>query len=153
MIQAGQRYKLSGLAAAHLNGKTCKIRRYDEEKKRWIVDLDADLEKNNDAPKALRAENLKPITEPPLGGPSTPPPAAAQQPFLPELRPNVTVRYRALKRGTFARVQPVKAAFAKEIGDVKGLLERELHYRTHGQRVAAHVQRNERTAGARERVG
>ena len=55
MIQAGQRYKLSGLAAAHLNGKTCKIRRYDEEKKRWIVDLDADLEKNHDAPKALRA--------------------------------------------------------------------------------------------------
>ena len=28
------------------------------------------------------------------------------------------------------RVQPVKAAFAKEIGDVKALLERELHYRT-----------------------
>ena len=47
-----------------------------------------------------------------------------------ELRPTVTVRYRALKRGTFARVQPVAAAFASEIGDVKTLLERELHYRT-----------------------
>lgn len=47
-----------------------------------------------------------------------------------EQRPNVTVRYRALKRATSARVQPVKAAFAAEIGDVKAVLERELHFRT-----------------------
>lgn len=47
-----------------------------------------------------------------------------------ELRPNLTVRYRALKRGTFAKVQPVANAFSSEIGDVKSLLERELHYRT-----------------------
>merc|ERR1719152_590015 len=46
------------------------------------------------------------------------------------LRPSIVVRYRALKRGTFAKVQPVKAAFAKDVGDVKALLERELHFRT-----------------------
>ena len=47
-----------------------------------------------------------------------------------EQRPNIIVRYRALKRGAFAKVQPVANAFASEIGDVKSLLERELHYRT-----------------------
>merc|ERR1719152_1074971 len=46
------------------------------------------------------------------------------------LRPSIVVRYRALKRGTFAKVQPLKAAFAKDVGDVKALLERELHFRT-----------------------
>ena len=33
------------------------------------------------------------------------------------LRPSIVVRYRALKRGTFAKVQPVKAAFASDVGD------------------------------------
>lgn len=50
--------------------------------------------------------------------------------MAPEVRPQITVRYRALKRGTFAKVQPVKAAFATDVGDVKALLERELHFRT-----------------------
>ena len=49
---------------------------------------------------------------------------------LPEVRPLVTVRYRALKRGTFARVQPVAAAFSSDVGDVKLTLERELQLRT-----------------------
>lgn len=48
----------------------------------------------------------------------------------PELRPTLTVRYRALKRGTFARVQPVASAFSKDVGDVKLTLERELQLRT-----------------------
>jgi ubiquitin fusion degradation protein 1 len=47
-----------------------------------------------------------------------------------ELRPQLTVRYRALKRGTFARVQPVAAAFSSDVGDVKLTLERELQLRT-----------------------
>ena len=46
------------------------------------------------------------------------------------VRPSVTVRYKQLKRGTFAKVQPVSAAFAADVGDVKSLLERELHFRT-----------------------
>jgi hypothetical protein len=48
----------------------------------------------------------------------------------PEMRPQLQVRYRALKRGTFARVQPVAAAFASDVGDVKLTLERELQLRT-----------------------
>ena len=48
----------------------------------------------------------------------------------PELRPQLSVRYRALKRATFARVQPVASSFAAEIDDVKGVLERELLLRT-----------------------
>ena len=48
----------------------------------------------------------------------------------PEVRPTLQVRYRALKRGAFARVQPVASAFATEVGDVKLTLERELQLRT-----------------------
>jgi len=33
------------------------------------------------------------------------------------VRPSVTVRYKQLKRGTFAKVQPVSAAFAADVGD------------------------------------
>mmetsp|Transcript_20246 Transcript_20246/g.57062 ORF Transcript_20246/g.57062 Transcript_20246/m.57062 type:complete len:449 (-) Transcript_20246:222-1568(-) len=42
----------------------------------------------------------------------------------------VTVRYRRLPRGTFARVQPVASRFRREVDDVKALLEAELMRRT-----------------------
>jgi ubiquitin fusion degradation protein 1 len=42
----------------------------------------------------------------------------------------VTVRYRRLPRGTFARVQPVASRFRREVDDVKSLLEAELMRRT-----------------------
>lgn len=42
----------------------------------------------------------------------------------------VTVRYRRLPRGTFARVQPVASRFRREVDDVKSLLEVELMRRT-----------------------
>uniref|UniRef100_A0A7S4BTG8 UBX domain-containing protein n=1 Tax=Chrysotila carterae TaxID=13221 RepID=A0A7S4BTG8_CHRCT len=43
---------------------------------------------------------------------------------------HVMVRYKLLKRGTFARVQPVKRRFRTEVADVKLFLEHELHLRT-----------------------
>mmetsp|Transcript_75101 Transcript_75101/g.149128 ORF Transcript_75101/g.149128 Transcript_75101/m.149128 type:complete len:441 (-) Transcript_75101:272-1594(-) len=42
----------------------------------------------------------------------------------------ITVRYRALKTGTSARVQPVLSSFAADVDDIKGTLERELLLRT-----------------------
>jgi len=47
-----------------------------------------------------------------------------------ELRPELAVRYVFLRPGTYAQVQPVKAAFAEGVGDVKGVLEYELQLRT-----------------------
>ena len=47
-----------------------------------------------------------------------------------ERRPTVQVRFRALKVAKFARVQPVVAAFASDVSDVKAVLERALHFRT-----------------------
>jgi len=48
----------------------------------------------------------------------------------PSTTDTVTVRYRALKAGTSARVQPVLSAFTADVDDIKGTLERELLLRT-----------------------
>eukprot|EP00308_Calcidiscus_leptoporus_P012138 CAMPEP_0119377762 /NCGR_PEP_ID=MMETSP1334-20130426/46502_1 /TAXON_ID=127549 /ORGANISM="Calcidiscus leptoporus, Strain RCC1130" /LENGTH=420 /DNA_ID=CAMNT_0007396779 /DNA_START=118 /DNA_END=1380 /DNA_ORIENTATION=- len=43
---------------------------------------------------------------------------------------DIDVRYKPLRKGTFARVQPLTSQFRADIDDVKVLLEREMHLRT-----------------------
>eukprot|EP00962_Isochrysis_galbana_P004747 scaffold1305_cov85-Isochrysis_galbana.AAC.1 len=57
-IAAGERYQLSGLAKAHLNGRTCVVREWNDQLARWIVDLDG-IEPGV-APKAILPANLLP---------------------------------------------------------------------------------------------
>lgn len=46
------------------------------------------------------------------------------------VRAEIGVRYTPLRKGTFARVQPVSSQFRADVDDVKVLLEREMHLRT-----------------------
>ncbi|KAJ1634942.1 hypothetical protein T492DRAFT_836501 [Pavlovales sp. CCMP2436] len=51
--------------------------------------------------------------------------------FMPQPRvaalPQVTVAYRALVAGTYAKLQPVHSSFQRDLGDIKTAMELELH--------------------------
>ncbi|KAG8468957.1 hypothetical protein KFE25_007475 [Diacronema lutheri] len=72
-------------------------------------------------PKVLRCLGLDDA----LGG-GQPPTAAPEPARAAPQAATVTVTYRSLRAGTFAKLQPVSAAFQRELGDIKTALELEL---------------------------